>query len=171
MMPQQIYLADINSERYVQEFRRGERHLVLIASRNHPFFNSYPGAAFTREEEINDMCDWVNAEGFVATFFESHGLPLTLLPQLQYQWEEGGYLLQRNDYDDYRFISRCIKQVLRLNREVVQAPRLSFVFEMSNFNIDAGIELLYHHATSVAMQNNRQLREISFMDCRLEVEE
>lgn len=172
MIPKEINLEVLYSPLYVQQFRRHERHIVCIADADHPTLEYFIGARLETQGDMNEAMDWVNMEGFVTQFFRDHNYAISVIPQLTYTYSDDlGNVANRFDYMNRPFLSRCIKNVFTFNREIIHAPYMTFVFEYRNFNIREGIELMYHHATSNAVRNDRMLREITYWDMRSEPDE
>lgn len=175
MLPQRVSLLEINSEAYIQEFRRGERHIICIACHDSVIVSSYTGINFHEEPlsqraaELNEAMDWANEEWFVTQFYSSHNYALSALPQLDYYYELApDYPNRRTDYHNRTFLSRCIKEVFKCNVDTVHSPKMTFIFERRNFNTVQGIELMFHHATSNLVHADRNLTEITYFDCSLE---
>lgn len=164
MIPCAINSATVFSDTYKEIFDRGHLHLVCLAREYHPLFEHFIGKDQPVWHHINYMCSRVNEERVPASFYESHGIPLTILPQLQHCWVEKGRARSRNEYHSRALVSRCIREVFRLNREVVHAFTVMVVFESAGYNNDLGIEVLCHHATAAATRKDDSLWEVLYFD-------
>lgn len=167
MLPILIQQEVINSENFIQEVNNGERHLVLMALNG--FLALFCNYAFCSQNDLlikNGVAisNKANETGKPITCFEDYKVAITVVPFTQPKWNNNVEIFEdRTDYDYKDFIAKNIKDVFKMNREIVKAPKLSFILEQSNYNKIA-IEFIYHNATALSIKKDKFLKEVSFLD-------
>ena len=92
---------------------------------------------------------------------------MTILPISHPNWVYERNFETRTDYVYRAFIARSIKEVFKINREIVKAQKLSFMLEPCNYNNKLAIEFIYHNATALNIEKDEFLEEVSFIDTSL----
>ena len=166
MLPIKINQDVIDSEQFIQEVNSGERHLVVMALNG--FLALFCNYAFCTQNDnlIKNgvkISNESNDTGKPITCFQDYNAAITVVPFTKPAWGYEQNFEHRTDYAYKAFIARSIKEVFKMNREIVKAPKLSFILEQSHYNKIA-IEFIYHNATTLNIEKDRFLKEVSFLD-------
>jgi len=154
-----------NSQEFIDSFRFTDTHLVCLATNGLTLFNVYgvEGEGLLTNAQGNEVCRISNRERRVVSCFEQYGLSLSVLPLLEIDFQTGQKFRFKNYRSRHKAYCACIKEVFRINREIIDSPAVSFLFEPNEFDNDVGIEALFNVCTSSSFSGGPSLEDISYI--------
>ena len=167
MLPIIIKSNEMHSQEFKNEFANGERHLVCMAINSLSLFNVYAVDNFISNADANNLIRKSQDLGRPMTCYDEFEVAMTILPLSLPNWVYERNFETRTDYVYRAFIARSIKEVFKINREIVKAQKLSFMLEPCNYNNKLAIEFIYHNATALNIEKDEFLEEVSFIDTSL----
>lgn len=167
MLPTIIKPNEMHSQEFKNEFARGERHLVCQAINSLSLFNDYAVERYISNADANNLIRKSQDLGRPMTCYDEFEVAMTILPLSLPNWVYERNFETRTDYVYRAFIARSIKEVFKINREIVKAQKLSFMLEPCNYNNNLAIEFIYHNATALNIEKDEFLEEVSFIDTSL----
>ena len=167
MLPILIHPNEMHSQQFENEFANGERHLVCMAINALTLFNVYAVERYISDADANNLIKMSRDFGRPMTCYDEFEVAMTILPLSHPNWVYERNFETRTDYFYRAFIARSIKEVFKINREIVGGWKLSFMLEGNNYNNNLAIEFIYHYATSLNYGNGIMPHEVSYIDTSL----
>jgi hypothetical protein len=165
MLPRLINIEYFNSPELIESFRLTDTHIVCLATNGLSLFNVYgvEGDGLLTNEQGNEICRRSNNNRQVITCYAEFGLSLSVLPLLEIDFRTGEKFNFKNYHSKHKAYCDCFKELFRINKNLIDSPCVSFLFEPNEFDIDVGIEALFHICSSSAFSGGKSLEEVMYI--------